>query len=259
MPTFRFIPSLLVKGENVVKGICMEGLRVVGTPVELCEKYYKSGVDEILFIDIVASLYNRNHLHALLSSSSENIFLPVCVGGGVRNIEDFRSLLRAGADKISLNTQACRTPEIITDAARVFGSQCVIISIQSKRQTDENWEAYTENGREKTGRDVIEWAKEAVSRGAGEILLTSVDHDGTREGLDFKLIEKLVDSVPVPIVVGGGVGSIDDVERAAKIGASGVTIANMFHFGVLTTSEIKSELMKRGISVRIPVGGLDGE
>lgn len=256
MPKFRIIPRLEIKGDNVVKGICMEGLRVVGKPADFCEKYFEAGADEILFIDIVASLYNRNHLHELLSSAAKNVFLPVCVGGGVRSIEDFRSLLRAGADKVSINTQACRTPEIIADASRVFGSQCVILSIQAKRQADGHWEAYTENGRERTGLDVLDWAKEAVKRGTGEILLTSVDHDGTRKGLDFELIEQLVDSVHVPIVVGGGVGSIDDVVRAAKIGASGVTISHMLHFNLFSISELKTEISKRGVSVRIPNSGI---
>jgi imidazole glycerol-phosphate synthase subunit HisF len=253
MPKIRIIPRLEVKGENVVKGICMEGLRVVGKPHDLCETYYLQGADEILFIDIVASLYNRNHLHELVSRSTEKIFLPVCVGGGVRSMDDFRALLRAGADKISINTQAVRTPEIITQASRVFGAQAVIVSIQAKRQSDGSWEVYNENGREKTDLDAVDWAEEVVRRGAGEILLTSVDRDGTRDGLDFDLIERVIDRVTVPIVVGGGVGSIQDITRAAEIGASGITVANLLHFKRTTIAEIKDAMLDQGVAVRMPM------
>lgn len=230
----------------------MEGLRVVGQPAEMAARYYAEGADEILFIDIVASLYNRNNLHDLVSEASANIHLPLAVGGGVRSIDDFQALLRSGADKVSLNTQACATPEIITAAARIFGAQCVIVSIQAKRQPNGGWEAYNQNGRERSHREVIGWAKEVVERGAGEVLLTSIDQDGTRKGLDFDLIEAVLGAVSVPVVVGGGVGSIDDVERAAKMGASGVTIAHMFHFNRLALPELKAELMRREVSVRMP-------
>lgn len=250
MPKFRIIPRLEVKGSNVVKGIRMEGLRVVGQPAEMSERYAREGADEILFIDIVASLYNRNQLHDLVSGASGRICLPLAVGGGVRSVDDFRALLRAGADKISLNTQACATPEIITQAAQIFGAQCIMVSIQAKRQPDGRWEAYNQNGRERTGRDAVEWVKEAVSVGAGEILLTSVDRDGTRKGLDFDLIAAIVGAVSVPVVVGGGVGSVDDVVRAAKMGASGVTIGHMFHFGKLTIPALKMALVEQGIPVR---------
>ena len=228
----------------------MEGLRIVGQPGEMSARYYADGADEILFIDIVASLYNRNNLHDLVSKASANIHVPLCVGGGVRSIDDFRDLLRAGADKVSINTQACATPEIITEAAHIFGAQCVIVSIQAKRQPDGNWEAYNQNGRERSHRSVVGWAREVVDRGAGEILLTSIDQDGTRKGLDFELIEAVVGAVPVPVVVGGGVGSVDDIVRAAHLGASGVTLAHMLHFGQLNISDLKAELEASGISVR---------
>jgi cyclase len=250
MPKLRIIPRLEVKSENVVKGMRMEGLRVVGKPAELSTRYYASGADEILFVDIVASLYNRNNLHELVSAASTEIHVPLSVGGGVRSLDDFQALLRSGADKVSINTQACETPEIITEAAHVFGAQCVISSIQAKRQPDGSWEAYYQNGRERSRRDVVEWAKEVVERGAGEILLTSIDQDGTRKGPDFELIDAVLSNVRVPVVVGGGVGSIDDVVRVAKMGVSGVVIGHMFHFGRFDIPTLKSELAIHCISVR---------
>jgi cyclase len=255
MPKLRIIPRLEVKSENVVKGIRMEGLRVVGRPAELSATYASEGADEILFTDIVASLYNRNHLHDLVSGASSRLNLPLAVGGGVRTIADFQSLLRAGADKISINTQACATPEIITEAAHRFGAQCVIVSIQAKRQPDGRWEAYTQNGRERSRRDVVAWARDVVARGAGEILLTSVDRDGTRQGLDFNLIAAILDAVSVPVVVGGGIGGVADVERAARMGVSGVAIAHMLHFRRITIPQLKAELASRGVQVRAAPAG----
>jgi imidazole glycerol-phosphate synthase subunit HisF len=250
MPKLRIIPRLEVKSQNVVKGIRMEGLRVVGQPAEMSHRYAEEGADELLFMDIVASLYNRNQLHDLVSGVSRTINLPLAVGGGVRSIDDFQVLLRTGADKIAINTQACATPEIITEAAKIFGAQCVIVSIEAKRQPSGAWEPYTQNGRERTKRDAVAWAREAVERGAGEILLTSVDRDGTRKGLDFDLLQAVIGAVKVPVVVGGGVSSVDDVERSARMGASGVTIAHMLHFKRLALADLKAELHRRGVSVR---------
>jgi cyclase len=228
----------------------MEGLRVVGQPAEMSRRYSDEGADELLFMDIVASLYNRNQLHDLVANASRTINLPLAVGGGVRSIDDFQALLRTGADKIAVNTQAFATPEIITDAAKVFGAQCVIVSIEAKRQPNGGWEPYTQNGRGRTRRDVVEWAREAVDRGAGEILLTSVDRDGTRNGLDWELIAAVLEAVLVPVVVGGGVGSIEDVERAARMGVSGVTVAHMLHFKRFALRDLKAELARRGVAVR---------
>lgn len=250
MPKFRIIPRLEVKSDNVVKGIRMEGLRVVGKPGDLSARYAADGADEMLFVDIVASLYNRNQLHDLVCSASERIHVPLSVGGGVRSIDDFRALLRSGADKVTLNTQACATPEIITEAAQIFGAQCVVVSIQAKLQSPGRWEAYNQNGRERSHRDVIEWAREVVERGAGEILLTSVDRDGTRKGLDTALIEAVVDAVRVPVVVGGGAASVADCIAAAKLGASGITLAHLLHFNRLSIPQIKAELAAAGIPVR---------
>jgi cyclase len=228
----------------------MEGLRVVGRPDALSARYASEGADEIIFIDIVASLYNRNQLHGIVTHAAQNIALPLCVGGGIRSIDDVRALLRAGADKISVNTQACATPAIIDEAARIFGSQCVVIAIEAKRLPDGRWEAYTDNGRNRTGRDAVEWAREAVSRGAGEILLVSVDRDGTRLGFDMELIEKVVAAVSVPVVAGGGAGSENDVVGVARSGAAGVALAHVLHFGKSGIPKIKAALAAAGIAVR---------
>ncbi len=251
MRKFRIIPRLEVKGDNVVKGIRMEGLRTVGKPHEMTAKYYAEGADEILFTDVVASLYNRNQLSELISETAKNIHIPLCVGGGVRTIEDFRSLLRLGADKVSINTQACNMPEIITECAYIFGSQAVLISIQAKRKGDGKWEAYNQNGREPSGRDVVEWAKEVVERGAGEILLTSVDCDGTRKGLDVELIQEVRGAVTVPLLVGGGMSCVEDAIAVAKIGVSGIVLAHVLHFNRITIPEIKSALSSASIPVRV--------
>lgn len=250
MRKFRVIPRLEVKGENVVKGIRMEGFRVVGKPHEMTMKYYAEGADEILFTDIVASLYNRNQFNEVVSETARHINIPLCVGGGVRNIEDFRALLRLGADKVSINTQACNTPEIISECAHIFGSQAVLISIQAKRISGGRWEAYNQNGREPSGRDVVEWAKEVVDRGAGEILLTSVDYDGTRKGLDVELIQKVLGVVNVPLLVGGGVSSVTDAIEVAKMGASGIVLAHVLHFKRISIPEIKAALAAMNIPVR---------
>jgi cyclase len=251
MRKFRVIPRLEVKGDNVVKGIRMEGLRTVGKPHEMTAKYYAEGADEILFTDVVASLYNRNQLDELVSETAKNIHIPLCVGGGVRTIEDFRSLLRLGADKVSINTQACNMPEIITECAHIFGSQAVLISIQAKRRGNGKWEAYNQNGREPSGRDVVEWAKEVVERGAGEILLTSVDCDGTRKGLDVELIQEVLGAVTVPLLVGGGMSCVEDAIAVAKIGVSGIVLAHVLHFNRITIPEIKSALSAASIPVRV--------
>ena len=258
LPKLRIIPRLEIKGVNTVKGIRMEGLRKVGSPEQLTQRYFDQGADELVFVDIVASLYGRNNLQSLVEAASANIHVPLVVGGGVRNLEDFRQLLRSGADKISLNTQALTTPEIISHAADVFGAQCVVISIQAKRQSHGEWEAYCENGREPSGKNVVEWAKEVVSRGAGEVLLTSVDQDGTRKGLDLDLVGALVDAVSVPVIAGSGIGSIDDVVKASRLGVTGVAIAHMLHFNRFTIPELKDELIRRGVDVRpLPVGTND--
>ena len=212
-PKIRIIPKLEIKGTNVIKGIRMEGLRVVGTPEEFSKKYYLDGADEILFIDTVASLYGRNNLNELVTKTAERIKLPLCVGGGIRSLNDAITILRDGADKVSINTQAFKEKNLITLFAKSFGSQSVVVSIQAKRVGDKKWEAYYNNGRERTEKDVLEWSKEVVDKGAGEILLTSIDQDGTRAGPDYSLVEAVVKNTSVPLVVWGGINSVEDIEK----------------------------------------------
>ncbi len=251
MHKVRIITKLEVKGENVVKGIRMEGLRKVGVPDELCRKYFEQGIDEIVFEDVVASLYGRNQLTTLVSSAAEDIFIPLCVGGGVRSIEDFRSMLRSGADKVSINTQAIKTPEIITQAAQIFGSQCVIINIQAKRREDGSWQAYTENGRQPMGVTAVEWAKKAQELGAGEILLTSIDRDGTKYGYDQELIKAVTSQVRIPVIAAGGASTVEDMAKVILEGrANALCISHLLHFNKMTVADIKNGLRPYGIIVR---------
>ena len=242
MPKIRIIPKLEIKGLNVIKGIRMEGLRVVGIPEEMSLKYYLDSADEILFIDTVASLYGRNNLHDLVSKVADKIRLPLCVGGGIRSLEEGKALLRAGANKVSINTQAYKTPDLITSLAKSLGSQSVVASIQAKKKTNNMWEAYYNNGREKTDIDVIEWVKEVVDRGAGELLLTSIDQDGTKLGPDLELVDKIINLVNIPVIVSGGINSIEDILKLIDLGVSAVAIANILHFNKATISGLKKEL-----------------
>ena len=251
MPKIRIIPKLEIKGLNVIKGIRMEGLRVVGLPEEMSLKYYLDSADEILFIDTVASLYGRNNLHDLVSRVSDKIRLPLCVGGGIRSLEEGKALLRSGADKVSINTQACKTPELITSLAKSFGSQSVVASIQAKKKTNNIWEAYYNNGREKTDIDVIEWVQEVVDRGAGELLLTSIDQDGTKLGPDLELVDKIINLVNIPVIVSGGIDSIEDILKLINLGVSAVAIANILHFNKATISGLKKELILNDFSTRL--------
>lgn len=247
----RIIARLEVKGLNVVKGIQMEGLRVVGQPETLSDKYFNQGIDEIIYSDIVASLYDRNHLSDLVTKVSNKIFIPLCVGGGVRSIENYRELLRAGADKISINSEATRNPSLIEKAANIFGSQCIVASIHAKKISENKWEPYIENGREKTCMDVIDWAKKLEDLGAGEILLISVDKDGTCSGFDIDLINNVTKSVNIPVIVSGGAGSIDDIINVcSNANPSAVAISHLLHFNKLDITFIKDQLSKNNINTR---------
>jgi cyclase len=251
--TLRVIPRLDIKGPNVVKGIHLEGLRVVGEPGELALRYYEEGADELLYMDIVASLYGRNSLLPIVERAARSIFIPMTVGGGIRSIEDIRAMLRAGADKVAINTAAVKRPDFIAEAAHQFGSQCVVISIEAKRRGPGKWEALTDNGREKTGLDAVPWAHKAAELGAGEILLTSVDQEGTGLGYDVDLIKILAASLPVPVIAAGGAGEPSHVARAAVEGrADAVSIAAMLHYKRQTIAQIKEELAAAGIPVRRP-------
>jgi imidazole glycerol-phosphate synthase subunit HisF len=230
-PKLRVIPRLDIKGPNLVKGIHLEGLRVLGEPARFARHYYEQAADELLYVDIVASLYGRNNLLGLIERTAQEIFIPLTVGGGLRTIDDIRSTLRAGADKIAINTAAVRRPEFIREAARKFGSSTVVLSIEAVKRPDGSYEAYTDNGREKTGLDACEWAMRGVELGAGEVLVTSVDREGTGLGFDLELSRRIAESIPVPVIACGGAASADDVRQAALSGrVQAVGIASMLHY-----------------------------
>lgn len=247
----RIIPRLDIKGPNVVKGVHLEGLRVMGDPAEHALRYYREGADELLYMDIVASLYGRNSLTDIVARAARDIYIPMTVGGGVRTLDDVSKLLRAGADKVAINTAATRRPDFIADAARRFGSQCVVVSIEAKRRGPGQWEALTDNGREKTGMDAYTWALKAAELGAGELLITSVDQEGTAKGFDLELIAKVADAVDIPVIAGGGAGSPADVVRAVREGhADAVGLAHILHYKRSTIGDVKAALAAAGVPVR---------
>lgn len=251
MPSLRVIARLDIKSPNLIKGIHLEGLRVMGDPEAHAERYYKAGIDELIYMDIVASLYGRNNLTDLVRKTARNVFVPMTVGGGIRSVEDVRDLLRAGADKVAINTAAILNPQLITDVARRFGSQCVVLSVEAKRMGDD-WEAYTNNGREHTGRKVMEWVTEAVERGAGEVLLTSVDREGTRKGYDIDLVRLVADAVPVPVIASGGMGTPQHLIDVVRDGhADAVAIADALHYKRHSLDDIRTTLQTAGISARV--------
>ena len=248
----RLIPRLDVKGPNVVKGVHLEGLRVVGKPGDFARRYYEQGADELVYIDIVASLYERNNLlYVIEEATSLGISIPLTVGGGIRRLEDIRQILRVGADKVVINTAATRRPEFITEAARMFGSQCIVGEVQAKRQKGGGWEAYVDNGRERTGLEVIDWAKRLVELGAGELLITSVDREGTEKGYEIDLIKELAGCVPVPVIASGGAGGWEDVHRCfAVTGCDAVSMASILHYEKTTIEAMKKSLAGRDVAVR---------
>ncbi len=251
MKTIRIIPRLDIKGPNVIKGVRLDCLRVIGDPQKLAARYYEEGADELLYMDIVASLYGRNNLLDIVSKAAQNIFIPLTVGGGIRSLEDIKQALRAGADKVAINTQATKTPEFITEAANAFGSQCIVGSIEAKRKKNGGWEAYTDNGRETTGLDAVCWAKNLVELGAGELLIISVDQEGTAEGFDVELIKSIAPEVDVPVIASGGAGNLEDIFEVIKQGkADAVAVAHMLHYKKYSVGEIKSFLKEKGIDVR---------
>lgn len=251
MKKIRLIPRLDIKGPNLIKGIHLEGLRVMGDPQEFARRYYAQGADELLYVDVVASLYGRNSLHDIIERAARDVFVPLTVTGGVRSVDDVRKILRSGADKVGINTAATKRPELIREVARKFGSQCMVLSIEAKRIGDGRWEAYADNGRERTGLDVVEWAQRGVELGAGEILLTSVDQEGTREGFDTALLAAVSKVVKVPVIASGGMGSVDDVAKAVCDGAAdAVAMADILHYGRSTIGEIRAAAHAAGLNVR---------
>lgn len=253
MAKIRIIVRLDVKNNYVVKGIQLEGLRKVGRPEELAEQYYRAGADEILYMDCVASLYQRNSLLDIVKNTSKSSFIPLTVGGGIRKIQDITDLLHAGADKVGINTAAVKRPEFISEAAAVFGSQCVVGSIEAK-QDGGGWQAYIDNGREPTGLEVVGWAKRLEELGAGEILITSVDADGTKQGFDLALVKQVSQAVSIPVVVSGGAGNTAHIGEVLETsGVEAVALASVLHYGILSIPEIKDFLYRDGFPIRVPV------
>lgn len=251
MRNVRLIARLDIKGPNLIKGIHLEGLRVIGSPNEHAMRYYLQGVDELIYMDCVASLYGRNHLGDIIRDAAKNIFVPMTVGGGIRSIDDATEILRAGADKVAINTAAVNNPKLITEIAQRFGSQCMVLSIEAKQVGSDRWEAYTDNGREHTGLDVIEWVKRGVAMGAGEVLLTSVDREGTRKGFDIALVAAVSSEVSVPVIASGGMGKpVDLVTVVSEGGADAVSMADILHYGRAEIGDIRAVAKKAGFEVR---------
>ncbi len=251
MANLRIIARLDIKAPNLIKGVHLEGLRVMGDPMEFARRYYQDGVDELIYMDTVASLYGRNNLTDIVKYTVANVFVPFTVSGGVRSIDDARNLLRAGADKIAINTAATKDPELLGRLAKRFGTQCIVLGVEARRIEEGKWICFTDNGREPTDLNVVEWAKRGADLGAGEILLTSVDNEGTRKGFDVSLVQAVSRAVSVPVIASGGMGSMDDFEKVVKEGGcEAVAIADALHYGWITVSQIRCEARRRGIHVR---------
>jgi imidazole glycerol-phosphate synthase subunit HisF len=251
----RLIARLDVKGPNLVKPVRFDGLRSLGSPNLFAREYYKQGADELLYIDVVASLYNREHLSELLRDVTEDVFIPITVAGGARSVEDVRRLLRAGADKVAMNTAAVRNPSLIRSVAESFGSQCVVLSVEAKNKAPGQWEVYVEGGREPTAVSVLDWVEEACVLGAGEILLTSIDSDGVRRGPDFGLVEAVGKISSAPVIASGGIRNSSDARKLLVEGfADAVALASALHYGDLTFQSLRTDLQSFGLEVR-PFGG----
>ncbi|KAF0094169.1 MAG: cyclase [Puniceicoccaceae bacterium 5H] len=253
MLSVRIIPCLDVNAGRVVKGVRFQELRDAGDPVETAKAYEAQGADELVFLDITASSDERNIMHDVVEATASQCFMPLTVGGGLRTVDDIRAMLNSGADKVSLNTSAVKTPDLVDKAASFFGNQCIVVAIDAKRVAGEDrWEVYTHGGRNPTGLDAIAWAQEVTRRGAGEILLTSMDADGTKAGYDVELTRRLSEAVEVPVIASGGAGTLDhfvDVLRDGK--ASAVLAASIFHFGTFTIAQAKEHLHQAGLPVRL--------
>jgi imidazole glycerol-phosphate synthase subunit HisF len=250
----RIIPCLDVKNGRVVKGVNFVNLVDAGDPVEAARVYDREGADELCFLDITASVENRDTIFSVVARTAEQCFMPLTVGGGVRTVEDVRKLLLAGTDKVSINTEAVRRPEFVREAAQKFGSQCITVAIDAKRNTKGGFEVFTHGGRNPTGLDAVAWARQMAELGCGEILLTSMDRDGTKAGFDLRLTRAVADAVPVPVIASGGVGKLEDFVAGVREGhASALLAASVFHFGQLKVADVKAALAAAGIGVR-PTG-----
>jgi cyclase len=252
MNNLRIIPRLDIKAPNLIKGIQLEGLRVIGDPQLHALLYYQLGADELIYMDIVASLYGRNNLGDIIKKTVRDVFIPITVGGGIRSLDDVKEIMRCGADKVAINTAAVANPNLIENVSNRFGSQAMVLSIEAKKKNDGNWEVYTDNGREPTGLDVIEWASKAVDLGAGEILVTAVDKEGTRQGFDIELAKAVCDCVSVPIIMSGGMGTLEHFTSLAKeADISGIAMADVLHYKRLNLTDIRTHALDVGLSVRL--------
>ena len=252
MLKLRIIPCLDVKDGRVVKGVNFVSLRDAGDPVEQAAIYDAAGADELVFLDITATSDNRDTILDVVSRTAENIFLPLTVGGGIRSVEDMRRLLRAGTDKCSLNSSAVARPALVNEAAMKFGSQCVVVAIDAKQTGPGKWEVFTHGGRTPTGLDVLDWCRQVESLGAGELLLTSMDRDGTGKGFDVALIRAVCAAVRLPVIASGGVGTLQHFVEGAQAGATGLLAASVFHFGTFTIDQVKHAMDDAGLPVRFP-------
>lgn len=251
MTRLRLIARLDIKEPNLIKTINLEGVRKLGDPKAFAARYYEQGIDELIYMDVVASLYARDAFEETLSWTANNIFVPITAGGGLRSMADVDRTLRAGADKVALNTQALKTPEIVTEIARTYGSQCSVLSIEAYRHGKDEWEAYCDGGREHSGRDAIEWAREGQERGAGEILLTSVNNEGLGIGFDLPLIAAVRNAVTIPVIASGGMGTFGHLEAAVRgTGVGAVAMAYALHYNKTTVPDLRRQCVASGLDVR---------
>jgi cyclase len=253
MLSVRLIARLDMKGPNLIKSVHLEGLRVIGDPQEHARRYYEQGVDELIYIDVVASLYGRSKLTEIVRRAAHDVFVPMTVGGGIRTLDDVTDLLRAGADKVAINTAAVHRPNLIREVARRFGSQCMVLSIEAKHHGPEQWEVYTDCGRERSGLSVVDWARRGVELGAGEILVTSIDQEGTRKGFDVGLVRAISSAVSVPVIASGGYGEPRHLAAVVRDGrADAVAFADVLHYGRSTLAELRAAARAAEIEVREP-------
>jgi len=252
MNKIRVVARIDVKNEFAIKGIHLEGLRKVGSPNAMARNYYNDGIDEIVFMDAVATYYDRNSLSELIQDACKNVFIPITVGGGIRTIDDIKEALKSGADKVAINTGAVKDPNFIMQSSKIFGSQCIVSSIEAKSIKDGEWEVYTDNGREPTGKDVVGWAKYVEELGAGEIMLTSIDKEGTKKGFDIELYKSVAQSVSIPIIASGGMGQgVDAVELLENANIDAIATASVLHYKIESIQKIKNTLLENQIAVRI--------
>tara|TARA_B100001057_G_scaffold494372_1_gene590822 strand:+ start:2212 stop:2964 length:753 start_codon:yes stop_codon:yes gene_type:complete len=249
--SYRILAKLDIKHGRVIKGVEFEGVRQVGDPIELAKKYYQEQIDEIIYLDCVASLYNRSHLIDLLPKVSEQVFVPICAGGGIKNFKNAKQLFDNGADKVAINTGAVKNPIILKKISEFYGCQAVVLQIDCKKNSENHWEVYTDYGRQRTGIDVFKWAEKALKMGVGEIIATAIDKDGKQGGLDFELYKKLSSNFDIPIIACGGVGNFKDVNEIFKIkNITAVCISSIFHYNLISPDKLKNKLKFKGFSLR---------